>query len=223
MKVNWIAVPIITAGLMLIGGVGGAKIELPSYKDYFKNLEGKKYKTYMMVVPSVACAHRAKAFVNRLKVFQDNGILGAEAYVRSHRVRVYYNPDEITPEKIEKIKKIRVVSRKWGWYGEGEDFKRFRVSVENIKTPRDALFLISHLSFSNAIGRADVFFGKPPTVVVYFLPDSISPSQIRDKINAKELTIYTNDGPKNVEGHFECVDTGCVVDTGFPVDLDSIK
>ncbi|MBN1637779.1 MAG: 4Fe-4S binding protein [Ignavibacteriales bacterium] len=161
---------------------------------------------------TVKCYGSAMSLKNHLTSLK--GIYGLDAYASSHTVKIYYNPTEIsekqiieilfTPQKIE-IRKATGLQI--------DSIAMFEIGIDNLFDAIDHQNLKLALEQNENIYGFDTYFGEPVIATIFYNPQEIKSEDIKNIINADEITATQNGVAVDLELNFKT--TGKGEDKGF--------
>ena len=156
------------------------------------NPDLSRYETVLKTVKCYGSASSLERKVKRIK-----GIYGMDAYAKSHRVVLYYDPEEIDSYGIKK-----------------DIFTPFKSKIRSLGRNPPAKLEVVYLGVNHLIDNIDnnnfsrllrqskyiygfeTNFGEPVRVLVYYDPRKIRPAEIKELIESKEISYKTRSGEK---------------------------
>jgi hypothetical protein len=178
--------------------------------DNFNDL--KKVEVYRRTgLKHVKCYGSSMALKAKLQTVE--GIVGLDTYASSHTVRVYYDPSRISEKKVEASlfsptkEQVRAITPP-----PPKAFSIYEVGVYKLFDAYDFLYLFHSLKKDEGIYGFETRYGEPVRVNVFFDPDKTGPSQIAQRIEAKEVQLPVNQGKgvETVKIDFKTADKGKV-------------
>lgn len=167
-SLRWLT-PIATILLVITGIVTGNRWELPTIDLKWANEENlQKALVYQQEgLKNVKCYGSSMAFANQMKRVE--GVLGVSTYVKNHKVRIYYDPERIDPEKIRKAMFTPSKSMLNPLPEKTKTVTGITLRLENFFDPYDFMFLSGLLEQNtNALGLVSEF--DCPVIVRIFFP-----------------------------------------------------
>lgn len=193
-KKNWKWLPAAATVLLVVLSLGfSSRYELSTLSERWK-LEGSgqtlaKYET---TIKTVKCYGSAMSLLRRIK--PRKGIHGMDAYAKSHKVVVYYDPGEIDLPGIKKALFSPIKSEVWKLKKNGPmELEVAYFGVMNLNDNLDNTNLIRALRKSKSIFGMETYFGEPVRVLIYYDPAEITPEEIVKLIEVKEITFKIRD------------------------------
>ncbi len=137
------------------------------------------------------------------------GIYGLDTYASTHKVTVYYNPEEISEKEV----KEKLFTPSHFRLNSFEQYKPREISVwsvgiANMFDPIEQSYLQQLLAQNRFIFGVETFFGEPVRAKVYFDEDSVSTSEIVALIESKSLVLESEGKIENVPLNFRCENEG---------------
>ncbi len=191
-KRNWKWAPAFATILLTVLALGFAdRYEFATLSDRWgAGVNNPDLASYETVLKTVKCFGSASSLERKVK--RVKGIYGMDAYARSHRVVLYYDPKEIDSQGIRKAiftpfkSKIRSM-------GKNPPVKLevayFGVNHLNDNIDNNNFFRL--LRRSRYIYGFETNFGEPVRVLIYYDPKNIRPAEIKELIESKEIRYKT--------------------------------
>ena len=150
---------------------------------------------------NIKCYGSSKAFANKMRNI--NGIYGVATFVKHNRVKIYYDNDIFTEEKIQELlftpqKKALVTIKK-----EIETIYGVTLKLENFFDSYDFNYLSILLKQkTEALGIISEF-GCPVIVKIYFATEIKNMEDLISIIESETLTVESTKGPVTVDLGYE--------------------
>jgi polyferredoxin len=203
-KLKWL--PAVAVVLLVATGlILGSRVEIPTIdQKWFEPNEMANYQVYELSgLKSVKCYGSSMTFANKMK--QVDGVYGVATFVKQHRVKVYYNPDKLTPEKLKEDiftpqKKVIAPLKK--------NIETVAVATVKLDKFFDA-FDFSYLSIllgqqTDAVGLVTEY-GCPVIVKLYFPNEVKDLGKLVSVLESKTLTYETTAGKTTVKLGYKVV------------------
>jgi NAD-dependent dihydropyrimidine dehydrogenase PreA subunit len=170
-------------------------IELPTINmRWAKETELSKAKVYTQSgLRSVKCFGSASSFATRMR--QVPGVLGVEAFVQSHTVKIYYNPEKTTAEKVRKsiFTPAKTVLRK---LPPGIDsLAVVEMGIDQLFDSYDNFYFTQLLKQHKGVYGLKTVFGEPVKAVIYYSDSITTPEAVKAQIESEEVH-YVSRGKK---------------------------
>lgn len=211
----WIAVPFVALLLVLAGVVIGNRWEMPAVDLKWGAYEKLKTETVEIGgLRSVKCYGSSVNFAKRIESIP--GIYGVKTYVKDHRVKILYNPEEISGAEVEEsiynpVKfKISLPGK------EVEQIKVLTVYTENMTDPLDVNYLgMQFRKIKKGYYALESEFSKPLTLKFYMdINEAIDYEFLKEQIEKREMEIMLHGGKTKVEKvNFRFIALGDKMDT----------
>lgn len=195
-SLRWIA-PIAAVVLVITGLILGSLWEVPTIDlKWGDKAAFEKAQIYQQSgLKNVKCFGSSTAFANQMK--RVDGVLGVATYVKHHRVKIYYDPEKLNPEKIQKAiftpSKTPIVPLAKGI----ETVTGLTLKLENFFDTYDLNYLTKLLGQkTNAVGLITEY--DCPVIVKIFFPGDtvIDEKALKEVLESKTLT-YEVGGAKS--------------------------
>ncbi|GAB1473434.1 hypothetical protein MASR2M69_08750 [Bacteroidota bacterium] len=211
----WIAVPFVALLLVLAGVVIGNRWEMPAVDLKWGAYEKLKTETVEIGgLRSVKCYGSSVNFAKRIESIP--GIYGVKTYVKDHRVKILYNPEEISGAEVEESI-YNPVKFKISQPGkEVEKIKVLTVYTENMTDPLDVNYLgMQFRKIKKGYYALESEFSKPLTLKFYMdINEAIDYEFLKEQIEKREMEIMLHGGKTKVEKvNFRFVALGDKMDT----------
>ncbi len=196
----WIAVPFVALLLVVVGVVIGNRWEMPAVDLKWGAYEKLETETVEIGgLRSVKCYGSSVNFAKRIESIP--GIYGVKTYVKDHRVKILYNPEEITGAEVEgavynPVKfKISQPGKEVG------QIKVLTVYTENMTDPLDVSYLgMQFRKIGKGYYALESEFSKPLTLKFYMdINEAIDYEFLKEQIEKREMEIMLHGGKTKVE------------------------
>lgn len=142
------------------------------------------------------------------------GIYGLDTYARSHTVKVYYNPAEISETKVKAAlftpTKLEVQKLK----GNNVDsLAVWEVGIIGMFDLIDFNNLFYTLQKDKGVYGFETHFGEPVSTIIYYDANVTNPQNIKQRIETKKMTVEKAKAVQEIEFDFKVEGTG--VNKGF--------
>jgi len=196
----WIAVPFVALLLVVAGVVIGNRWEMPAVDLKWGAYEKLKTETVEIGgLRSVKCYGSSVNFAKRIESIP--GIYGVKTYVKDHRVKILYNPEEISGAEVEESI-YNPVKFKISQPGkEVEQIKVLTVYTENMTDPLDVNYLgMQFRKIKKGYYALESEFSKPLTLKFYMdINEAIDYEFLKEQIEKREMEIMLHGGKTKVE------------------------
>jgi polyferredoxin len=196
----WIAVPFVALLLVVAGVVIGNRWEMPAVDLKWGAYEKLETETVEIGgLRSVKCYGSSVNFAKRIESIP--GIYGVKTYVKDHRVRILYNPDEILASEVEEAI-YNPVKFKISQPGkEVEKIKVLTVYTENMTDPLDVNYLgMQFRKIDKGYYALESEFSKPLTLKFYMdINEEIDYEFLKGQIEKREMEIMLHGGKTKTE------------------------
>jgi ferredoxin/copper chaperone CopZ len=198
-SLKWIS-PIATVVLVVAGLIIGSLWELPTIDLKWADKETMaKAQIYEQPgLKNVKCFGSSTAFANQMK--RVDGVMGVTTFVKSHTVKIYYDPEKLNTEKIRKAifspSKTPVVPLD----SAVETVTGVTLKLENFFDTYDFNYLIWLLGQkTNAVGLITEY-DCPIIVKIYFPGDSVmNEKELKEILETKSLTFEAGEAQSTVK------------------------
>jgi polyferredoxin len=200
---KWIS-PIAIVVLVVTGLILGSFWELPTIDlKWADEATMAKAQIYQQSgLKNVKCFGSSTAFANQMN--RVDGVLGVATYVKHHRVKIYYDPEKLNPEKIQKAiftpSKLPIVPLA----KEVETVTCVTLKLENFFDALDFNYLARLLSQkTNAVGLISEF--ECPIIVKIFFPGDtlINEAKLIEILETRTLTFQVSDINNKVDLNYK--------------------
>lgn len=152
---------------------------------------------------NIKCFGSSKAFASKMR--KVDGVYGVATFVKQNRVKMYYDPNKLNEEKIQKLlftpQKQPVKALAKGI----EKIYGITLKLENFFDRYDFSYLSKLLQEqTNAVGLISEF-GCPVIVKIYFPAPIENTEELFNVIESETLTFETKNGPHTVELEYEII------------------
>lgn len=185
---RWI--PAVMTVLMIAAAlVISNRFEIPTINEKWGSEEQMKSASAfeMEGLESIKCFGSSRAFANQMK--EVPGVLGVSAFVRHHRVKVFYDKSVISEEGIKEAI-FSPVSEFFLLPSIGQrSVGSFSVGINHCFDPNDQYYLTELLRQQDGILALQTHFGEPVKATVYYDDKVTDERKIIKAIQQKELVI----------------------------------
>jgi len=193
-KLTWVPATA-TVVLVALGLFLATTIELPTIN--LKWAPEQKLKTAAVFsqsgIKNIKCYGSSMSFASKMK--RVDGILGVQTYVRSHTAKIFYDPEEISPEKIKKAiftpSKIILRMPK----SEKKQIVMAEFYIDKLFDTYDSFYFSQLLKSNKNIYGFTTHFGEPVKAAIYFNDSLLTIDDIKQLIEKPEIT-YISRGKK---------------------------
>ncbi|HGY54910.1 MAG TPA: 4Fe-4S binding protein [Caldithrix abyssi] len=205
-----------TLSLVVLGLLLALNIELPTINlrwgnDMQMQTAGIFSKSGLK---NVKCYGSAISFASKMK--RVPGVLGVEAYVKSHTVKIFYDPDRIDERGLKRA--IFTPSRTLLKSPPPRaQISAIRLKIDHLFDTYDTYYLTQLLKQSNGIWGFQTQYGEPVEAIIYYDPAKLSTDRIKAIIQSPEVTYKTRNGSVTQELDFSVAEMD---DTMHPVERD---
>lgn len=214
--------PIMTVVLIALSLGAATQFEFTTIAERWNNFEQlEQMQAYEHSgLKNVKCYGSAMSLKNKIEPVK--GIYGMDAWASSNSIKIYYNPAEITEQGVKKAifsptkQKVRLVKNK-----DIDSLAIYAVGVDELFDSYDNLYLTYAFRDIPGVYGFETEFGEPVLVTVFYNPDSVSTSQINDRINEPTISVKKRDGYEDIDVEFQTADTG--EDLGYLTVLEYKK
>lgn len=199
-----------------------SNFELPTLSETwgaFEELDNNdKIKVYEQSgIKNVKCFGSANSVKHKIEGV--GGIYGMEAYARTHTLRVFYNPDEITETQVKASiftptkQKVRIIKP-----GEIENLSMWQVGIYELFDLIDFNNLFYALREEEGVYGFETHFGEPVEAVIYFNPEATDVKKMRERIEVRRLLTQKPTGEEMLSLNFKCANDGEIIGS---IDVES--
>lgn len=191
---EWRPVPAFAVvGLVAIGFFLATTIELPTINIKWGQEEAMaKAAIYEQEgLKNIKCFGSSRSFATKMR--NVSGILGVETFVKSHGIKLFYDPETITPEQIKEsiFTPLKTFIRIPG--SETKTIASVGVQIDKLFDDYDSFYLRKLLTQNENIFAIETSFGEPVAAHIYFDPAGTDISQIVALIESDQL-VYASAG-----------------------------
>jgi ferredoxin len=200
---KWIS-PVAIVVLVVAGLILGSFWELPTIDlKWADEATMAKAQIYQQSgLKNVKCFGSSTAFANQMN--RVDGVLGVATYVKHHRVKIYYDPEKLNPEKIQKAiftpSKLPIAPLAKGV----GTVTCVTLKLENFFDALDFNYLARLLSQkTNAVGLISEF--ECPIIVKIFFPGDtlINEAKLVEILESRTLTFQVSDINNSVDLNYK--------------------
>ena len=200
-KTSYRWIPAIATVVLVVAGIFiGSLWELPTIDQhwYGKEVMAKAEIFTQSGLKNVKCYGSSMAFAAKMRPV--NGVLGVATYVKTHKVKIYFDPQKLTAAKIQEMlftpSKAILKPLKQG----AEEVKEVTVYLDNFFDPFDFSYLTRLLMDRTAAVGLVTEYACPVLVKIYLPGDyDISESDLISVLESKTLSFMVAEQEKTVE------------------------
>ena len=202
LKINrrrWRLIPPIAVVLLVAAGIYfSSNYELPTISERWgTEQQMNNAKIYTQTgLKNIKCFGSSMAFENQMhEVF---GVIGVETFVKSHTVKVFYDPAITNAEKIRAaiFSPTRTLLHQPSSYKGNVAILKF--GINNYFDDYDSYYLTELLSQQKNIYAFETSFGEPVQVILYYDQAKLTAEKIKAIIETPEFT-YVSAGEKKTQ------------------------
>lgn len=195
-SLKWIS-PIATVILVAAGLSLGSLWELPTIEQKWVDKETlESAEVFEQAgLKNIKCFGSSSAFANQMRKVE--GVMGVATYVKEHRIKVWYDPARLNPEKIQEAiftpakAAVRPIAR------DVDSVTIVTMSLENFFDPLDFTYLNRLLADKTAAVGLMSEFGCPPVVKICFPANAVPEETALKEILESEKFTYETNGTRN--------------------------
>ena len=163
-------------------------VELPTINMKWGNPEQLSYAGIYSQsgLKNIKCFGSSSSFASKMK--RVPGILGVEAYVQSHSVKVYYDTSAFDDEGVKKV--IFTPTKTW-LRKPAEDISNITVAeigIDKLFDTYDSFYLQQLLKQTKGIYGIKTEFGEPVQAWLYYDSNELTKNEFKNIIEVEELT-----------------------------------
>ncbi len=161
---------------------------------------------------NVKCYGSAMSLKNNL--VNVAGIYGIDAYAKSHTVKIYYDPAEISEKKVKSsiFNPIKMEIRKIK-EGKLDSLAVWEAGIYGMFDLIDFNNMFYTLREDNGVYGFETNFGEPVIADIFYDPSVTSPDKILEQIEKREITVKKPKTTETIELNFDVEENGS--DKGF--------
>ncbi len=188
-KLRWIA-PAATVLLFVLSLVWASNYELPTISEFWGSKQDlEKAQIYSREgVKNIKCFGSSMSFATKMRSV--DGILGVVTYVKSHRVKVYFNPQKLTQEKVAMLifaPAQNIIKTPLNF---NSDIARWDTKVDRYFDRFDAYYMHSLMEQTKGVYAYKISFGEPAPASFYFDPAIIKPEAMKQAIEQEQIKLF---------------------------------
>ena len=195
-SLKWIS-PIATVILVAAGLSLGSLWELPTIDQKWADKETlKSAEVFEQAgLKNIKCFGSSSAFANQMRKVE--GVMGVATYVKEHRIKVWYDPARLNPEKIQEAiftpakAAVRPIAR------DVDSVTIVTMSLENFFDPLDFTYLNRLLAEKTTAVGVMSEFGCPPVVRICFPANAVPEEKALTEILESEKFTFETNGTRN--------------------------
>lgn len=192
-RIKWLPAALVV--VLAAGGIlAGNQFEIPTVRMFWGNdgQRGEAKVFRMDHLRNIKCYGSSMAFVNQMK--RVNGVLGVSTFVRDHEVKVQYNPQETSREKIRKaiFSPARMLVEKPS--PSTDSLKIIKGRIDNFFDSYDNRFMVRLLSGVPGIYGFESYYGEPVRIRIYADPHVEVDLYDLRQVMEKERLEYSQNG-----------------------------
>jgi len=170
---------------------------------------------------NVKCFGSASSLKGKLETV--DGIVGLDAFARSHTVKIYYNPAVISEKKVKaslftstkmEVRKIKDPSL--------QSLTVWEVGIFRLFDLIDFNNLFYALRGDEGVYGFETHYGEPVLVKIYFDPAKTNPARMKEEIEQEKVMAKKPTGEVEVELDFSAADIGKVTGTVTPAEYNKV-
>ncbi len=195
--------PAVATGVLIVLGFGfSSQYEFSTLSEKWgKNLEAKDLAQYETTVKSVKCFGSATSL--KRKIMREKGIYGLDAYATSHKVVLYYDPEEIDQLGLKKAIFSPYKSRIRSFNEERPNkISVAYLGIMDIVDNVDNINLIRTLQQSPYVYGFESNFGEPVRVLVYYNGEKLEAGKLAELVETKKVTYTVRGEEQTIEPDF---------------------
>ncbi|HID38053.1 MAG TPA: 4Fe-4S binding protein [Calditrichaeota bacterium] len=148
---------------------------------------------------NVKCYGSATSFASKMK--RVPGVLGVEAYVKSHTVKIYYDPATIDEKKLKKAI-FTPTNTLLKSPPLNASIAAVKLKIDKLFDTYDTYYLTQLMKQSTGIWGFQTQYGEPVEAIIYYDPSKLSPDKIKEIIESPSVTYKTPTGKVTQELNF---------------------
>ncbi len=199
-EVRWLPAAA-TVALTVLGFILALNIELPTinlrWGDHLKIENAAVFS--QSGLKNVKCFGSATSFANKMK--RVPGVLGVEAYVQSHTVKIYYDPGAIDETGLKKAI-FTPAHTLIKTPPQDAVISTLKLEIDKLFDTYDTYYLTQLFKQSEGIWGFQTRYGEPVQAVVYFDADRLFPEKIKQIVESPTVTYATRNGKVTTELNF---------------------
>lgn len=211
----WILIPIMTILFAVTGVIIGKSWEMPVIDMEWGDFDKAKTEyTEIGGLRSVKCYGSSVSFARKVQTI--NGVYGVKTYVTGHRVKILYNPSEITADEIARMIYNPVKFKISQPEKEIKQVKVLTLYVNNMTDPIDVNYLgIQFREIDKKYYALESEYSKPLLLRIYMnIDEEVDSEFLRSQIEKKEMKILLHGGKSKIEKvNFKLSSLSNVIDT----------
>jgi Pyruvate/2-oxoacid:ferredoxin oxidoreductase delta subunit len=186
-RLNWLPAAA-TVGLALAGLLLATTVELPTINLRWGEADqlSKAAVFEMSGLKNIKCFGSSSSFASQMK--RVPGVLGVETFVKTHGVKIFYDPERLDADRIRKaiFSPSKSLLRQPGENLDSLGAVRF--AIDKLFDSYDAFYLTQLLLQAENIYGFTTSFGEPVQADIYFDIRKLTPQQIKDIIEKPKVT-----------------------------------
>jgi polyferredoxin len=181
-----------TIALILIGLFLARTIELPTINMRWGDEQKQQTASVFSLsgLKSVKCYGSSMSFASAMK--RVRGVLGVETYVKTHTVKVFYDPEVLNDVKIKEAifspSKTMLKTPP-----EGSHISAMDIGIDKLFDSYDSFYLTQLLHQTDGIIGFETHYGEPVSATIFFIDSLIDPQKIKSVIESPSVT-YSSRG-----------------------------
>lgn len=177
-----------TVSLILIGLLLSNMMELPTINQLWASEEqlNKAAVFSQSGLKNIKCFGSSSAFAANMKRIP--GVLGVATFVKSHSVKVYYDPRQLDAGELKKSIFTPTRHLLHQPAQDADSVSVITMSIDKLFDSYDVFYLTQLLSQTEGIYGFATFFGEPVVVEIFFNEKKITPQQIKSVIERPTVT-----------------------------------
>jgi polyferredoxin len=202
--------PVVTLILIAISLGIAANFELKTISEKWGSFDKATATYYQTGLKNVKCFGSSMALKGTLESV--HGIYGLDTYAKSHSVRIYYNPSEISEKKVKKslFTPIRMEVKKFK-PGQIDSLSVLNIGVYGLFDLFDFNYLFYSLRGAEGVYGFATHYGEPVMATIYYDANKTTPAAIRNQIEKDKVTFKKPTGQvETVDVEFKAASAGQV-------------
>lgn len=206
--------PVATVIFILVFLGASSKFEFTTIAERWSNFDKQKNIEVFELsgVKNIKCYGSSMSLKNNLENVE--GIYGLDTYAKSHTVKVYYNPSEISEKKVKasiftpikmEIQKLKPNTI--------DSLATFEAGIYGLFDLIDFNNLFYTLKEDEGVYGFETHFGEPVIADIFYDPQKTNPEKIKAQIQKEKITVKKPTTIETVELNFRIKDQG--VNKGF--------
>ncbi|NVO02397.1 MAG: 4Fe-4S binding protein [Bacteroidetes bacterium] len=203
-KLRWLP-PTAVVVLVLLGIYLSKTVEIPTINERWgTEQQMKESKVFTQSgLKNIKCFGSSSSFVEQMREIE--GVLGAETFVGTHTVKVYYDPKLITEAEIKKAIFSPTKTILNAPKSDKVEIGMVSFGLNHYFDSFDSYFLTKLLEQNSDIFAFETEFGEPVQTKVYFNTKKLNPAKIKEIVEVTEFSFKEGDAIKKQTVDFQVV------------------